>query len=55
MEEDGLNPRQGWRGIAKMLVLSRDVFLDFGGRRTRIRRQVEKEARLPFNLSPRSM
>ena len=55
MEEGGLNPREGWRNIAEILVLSRDVFLDFGGRRTRIRRQVEKEARLPFNLSPRSM
>ena len=46
MEEDGLNPRQGWRGIAKILVLSRDVFCDFGGRRAHIGRQVAKEARV---------
>ena len=50
MEEGGLNPRQGWRGIPKILVFSRDVFLDFGGRRTRIRRQVEKEARVASQI-----
>ena len=50
MEEDGLNPRQGRREIAEILVLSRDVFLDFGSRRTRIRRQVEKEARVASQI-----
>ena len=40
MEEDGLNPREGWREIAEILVFSRDVFSDFGGRRAQICRQV---------------
>ena len=46
MEEGGLNPREGWREIAEILVFSRDVFSDFGGRRAQIGRQVAKEARV---------
>ena len=46
LEEGGLNPREGWREIANILVLSRDAFSDFGSRRAQIARQVAKEARV---------
>ena len=46
MEEGGLNPREGWRNLAEILVRSRDVFSDFGRCRTQIGRQVAKEARV---------
>ncbi len=46
MEEGGLNPREGLRNIAEILVFSRDVFCDFGCRRSQIGRQVAKEARV---------
>ena len=46
MEEGCLNPREGWQSITEILVLSRDVFPDFGGRRSEIGRQVAKEARV---------
>ena len=50
MEEDGLNPQEGWRKIANIFVLSRDVFSDFGSRRAEIGRQVEKEARVASQI-----
>ncbi len=51
MEEDGLNPPEGWREIAKILVLSRDVcFSDSGSRRAEIGRQVQKQARVASQI-----
>ena len=53
MEEGGLNPREGWRNIEEILVLSHDVFSDFGGRPAQIGRQVAKETRVGIPLGAR--